>query len=583
MKKFLIEFKLFLRFARYLLSYWKKEAVILGLSGFSVLLGMINPYLTKLVIDRAFGDRNLRVFIILALIGGGVFVLNGLLSGLENYFNRQIKVRINFDLNKKVFRHLEKLDLGYFRNKSTGEHLYKISYDVERVTDFVTTAPPQAVVIFPKLLIVLGIVFYLNWKMALLSLALAPFLYLPTYYYTRRMRKVWKVLIENSEGIFRSLQETLSHMHLVKAFGKETESIRHYLKLLIGNIRIRMKNIKLEIFSGFASSAVNRSIIGLIAFYGGYQVIKGEMSLGSLTAIMVYLSQLIGLQGQFAHFFQTSALGLVSCQRLNEVLDEKSKVVEIKQPKKVRFQSGRVVFRDVSFGYRYGEPILRKAAFDIEGGSHIAIVGPSGCGKSTLLNLLLRLYDPWSGDITIDRYRIKELSLNCLKGQVGMALQEPFLLNDTVKMNIAYGVDSVDEQEIIETARICGVDSFVDRLPDKYQTIAGENACKMSEGQKQKIAIARALIKKPNILILDEAFSSMDSASEEIIIKNIRQAEKKTTLIVVSHRLSTVLKADLVYFLNRFGGLTIGRGKELLEKDAAFSALFSGQNLKAKA
>ncbi len=575
MKKFLIEFKLFLRFARYLLPYWKKEAVIIGLSGIGVLLGLVNPYLTKLVIDRAFGDRDLRVFIILALIGGGIFVLNGLLSGFDSYLNRQITVKVNFGLNKRVFRHLEKLDLDYFRNRSTGGHIYRINYDIERVTGFITTTLPQAVTIFPKLLFVLGIVFYLNWKMALFSLVLAPFLYLPNYYYTRRMRRVWEALIENSENIFKSLQEALSHMQLVKVFGKETQNIRRYLKLLISNIRISMKNIKLEIFSGFASSAVNRSIIGLIAFYGGYQVIKGQMSLGSLTAIMVYLSQLIGLQGQFANFFQTSALGLVSCRRLTEVLDEKPTIKEIKQPKKVRFQSGRVVFRDVSFGYRTGEPVLNKVTFDIEGGSHIAIAGSSGCGKSTLLNLLLRLYDPWSGDITIDRYKIKELSFNSLKGQIGMALQEPFLLNDTVEMNIAYGVDGISEQEIIETARICGVDDFVARLPDKYQTIIGENACKMSEGQKQKIAIARALIKKPKILILDEAFSSMDSASEEIIIKNIGQAQKNTTLIVVSHRLSTILKADLVYFFNQKGSVIIDTPQNLMANNRELLDLFS--------
>jgi len=550
---------------------------MLILSGSGTLLGLINPYLTKLVIDRAIGNKDLRIFIILVLIGGGVFILIGLLNGLRQFLDRYIKAKVSFDLNKKVFKHLEGVSFSYFQNKSTGEYLYKIGYDTERVTDFITTAPPQAVAIFPKLILVLAIVFYLNWKMALFSLALAPFLYLPTYYFTRRMRKVWKALIENSENIFKSLQEVFSHMQLVKVFGKETQNIRHYLKLLIANIRIRMKNIKLEIFSGFASSAVNRIIIGLITFYGGYQVIKGQMSLGSLAAIMVYLTQLIGLQGQFAYFFQTSALGLVSCRRLAEVLDEKARVVETKGAKDVEFQKGQVAFRDVSFGYRAAEPLLRKITFDMEGGSHIALGGPSGCGKTTILNLILRLYDPWSGDIIIDGYRIKDLSFISLKRQIGMALQEPFLLNDTIRRNIAYGVDGVDDEEIIKMAGLCGVDGFVRNLPKGYETIIGENACKISEGQKQKIAIARALIKKPKILILDEAFSSMDSESEEKIMANIKKAQRDVTLIVVSHRLSTILNADLVYFLNSSAGLCIGSGEELLEKDKEFSALFSGQ------
>lgn len=181
------QFKLFLKFARYLLPYWKKEVVILILTGIAVLLGLVNPYLTKLVIDRAFGNKDLRVFIILALIGGTIFVLNGLVSALKNYLDRQIRIKVNFDLNRKVFRHLGGLSYSYFQNKSTGEHIYKSSYDIERAADFITTTPPQAVATFPKLLFTLAIVFFLNWKMALFSLLLVPLLYLPPYYFTRRM------------------------------------------------------------------------------------------------------------------------------------------------------------------------------------------------------------------------------------------------------------------------------------------------------------------------------------------------------------------------------------------------------------
>jgi ABC-type multidrug transport system fused ATPase/permease subunit len=347
---------------------------------------------------------------------------------------------------------------------------------------------------------------------------------------------------------------------------------------LITNIRIRIENIKLEIFSGFAASSISRIIIGLIAFYGGWQVIKGEMTLGSLTAIMVYLGQLIGLQRNFAYFFQTTALGLVSCQRVAEVLDVEAKIVEAKGAKEVTFRKGEISFREVSFGFRPQEPILKGISFDIEGGSHIAIVGPSGCGKTTLLNLILRLYDPWSGDIIIDGYRIKDLTFNSLKGQIGMALQEPFLLNDTVEANIGYGRGGADEKEITEAAKISGADDFIINLPDRYRTLIGENACKLSEGQKQKIAIARALVKRPKILIFDEAFSSMDSSSEEMIMKNIKKTQRDVTLIVISHRLSAVLNADLAYFLNRSNGLCIGRGEELLQKNEEFSALFVGQS-----
>ncbi|MBL7131044.1 MAG: ABC transporter ATP-binding protein [Candidatus Omnitrophica bacterium] len=571
------QFKLFFRFLKVLLPYRKRWLAILILSGSGTLLGLINPYLTKLVIDKGIINKDLKAFVILVLIGAGIFILNGAVEGLKQFLGKYIRHKVNFGLNKQVFKHLEGLSLNYFQDKSTGEHLYKIGYDLERVTDFISTTPPQAITLFPKLLLTLGIVFYLNWRITLLSLVLAPFLYLPTYYFTRRMRKVWQALIEHSQDIFKSLQETFSHVQLVKVFGKEAASVNDYLKRLIVNIRLRIKNIRLEIFSGFASNAATRIILGVITFYGGYQVIKGEMTLGTLTAIMVYLRQLVGLQGNFAHFFQTVALGLISCQRVACVLDEKTKVVQARYAKELRLQKGQIVFQDVSFAYRAGEPVFEKLKFTIEGESHIALVGPSGCGKTTLLNLILRLYEPSSGDILIDGQRIKELSFSSLKGQIGMALQEPFLLNDTVRRNIAYAVDGVDDKEIIEAARICGVDEFVRHLSKGYQTIIGENACKLSEGQKQKIAIARALVKKPKILILDEAFSSMDSASEEGIIRNIKENFKHITLIVVSHRLSTVLNADLVYFLNRPDRLIIGKAEELLRKDEEFSVLFAGQ------
>jgi len=572
------QLRLFLKFTRYLLPYWKKEVAVLALSGITVLLGLVNPYLTKLVIDRAFGNKDLKVFIILALIGGTVFVLNGLLSGLQNYLDRQIKIKANFDLNKKVFKHLEKLDLSYFQNKSTGEHLYRSNYDIDRAADFITTTPPQIITTFPKLLFILIIVLRLNWQMAVFSLCLAPLLYLPPYYFTKRTRKIWEELIRNSEIIFKQLNEFFSHMQLVKAFDKETIEVRDYLRRRIANIRISLRNVKLEIVSSFAGSAVNKVVIGLITFYGGYQVIKGRMTLGSLTAIMMYIGQLIGLQGNFSGLFQSIAVGLVSCQRVEEILEKRPTIFEAKNAQIVVFDKGQIVFRDVSFGYQNKEPVFTGINFNIESGSCIALAGPSGCGKTTILNLILRLYDPWLGDIKIDGYNIKDLSFSSLRGQIGIALQEPFLFNDTIENNIRYGKSDASEEEIIEVAQICGVDSFVKTFQDKYKTVIGENACKISEGQKQKIAIARALIKKPKTLFLDEAMSSMDSASEESILTNIEQTQKDLTLVIISHRLSTAMNTDLVYYLESENTMVVDTAKNLLENNLNFANLFVGQS-----
>jgi len=554
-KKIKTQTKLFFRFLKLLLPYRRRWLAILFLSIAGAVLGLVIPYLSKLVIDKGIVSEDLRAFTIFVSLGVGVFILSGIIGGLRQFLDKYIGYKVNFDLNKKVFKRLQDLPFSYFTNKSSGEHLYRVNYDIDRVTDFITTTLPEALAIFPKLFFTLAVVFYLNWKMAALSLILTPFLYLPIYYFTRKMRKVWKSLIEHYEGIFKNLQETFSHIQLIKAFGKEASSVRKYLKMLIANIRIRRKNIKLEIFSRFASSATNRMLLGVITFYGGYQVIKGQMSLGSLVAIMVYLGQLMGLQHSFAHFFRTIALGLVSCQRVAEILDEKRMAKEAGPVKEVRFHKGEIAFDSVSFGYYLDKPILDKISFVIEGGSHIALVGPSGCGKTTLLNLVLRLYDPWNGSVIIDGHKIKEMSLCSLKGQIGVALQEPFLLNDTIENNIRYAKKDVSKEELMWVSRLCGVDEFAQRMAKEYETIIGENACKISE--EQKIALARALIKKPKILIIDEAFSSIDCLSEEQIARNIKENFKDTTMIVISHRSSTMDMADSVYFFNQKGDITI--------------------------
>ena len=572
------ELKLFWGFLKYLIPYRKKQITVLILSGLSVFLGLVIPYLSKLVVDKAILNKELRTFILLGLIGTAVFIINGLIKAMASFLKKGVYLRVKFDLNKKVFGHLQKLPLGFFQNKSTGEHMFKIDYDVEQVTDLVSSVPEQLVSIFPRLFFILAIIFYLDWQMAIFSLVLAPILYLPIYYFTSRMRRVWEELTSNSQNIFKRLEEIFSHIYLVKAFGKEKKEISNYLTALIANIKINLKNVRLEVISNFTGGSFNRVIIGLITLFGGYQVIRGRITAGTLTAIIIYLTQLIGLQGSIGLFFQRIAMGQVSCKRLDEVLEKEPEVGELSGgQKKIILKQPRIEFKGASFGYRPKEYILKDLNFCIEKG-FTALTGPSGCGKTTIVNLILRLYDPWQGQIFIDGYNIRDLKSSFLKEQIGVALQGPFLWNDTIENNIRYARENASKQEIIEAAGLTGLDEFVEDLPQGYQTLIGENACKLSEGQKQKIAIARALIKRPKILILDEAMSSMDSASEEKVLLNIKQSQKDLILIVVSHRLSTVRSADLVYFLLSADEMIIDRPESFLENNGQFIELFAGQN-----
>lgn len=570
------KYSIFSKFLKYLLPYRFKWIGVIFLSVFGMLVTLVNPYLTKIVVDDVIIKKDLKTFFILALIGGSIFLITGILDGLKRYIGRDISLRVKLDLNRDVFEKINGLHFKWFQDKSAGEHVYKISYDVDRVENLITTVPPEAVSLFPKLVFVIFIIFYLNWKMALFSLCFVPVLYLQPYYFIKKREKLWKIFIKNSEGIFKALHEMFSRVYFIKAFGKEDSFLAKYLRRLKENFKVELDNTKIDAFSSCAASTMNKIVMGFIAFFGGYLVIKGKMTLGSLAAIMVYLGQLVGMQESFIGFFQRVTLGLVSCERINEILNKKSEIAEKKDAKEFIFNKGSIVFDRVSFGYSEGRHILKDMSFRIEG-RHISIVASSGAGKTTLLNLIARLYDAWEGKISIDGMDIKDLKLKSLKGQIGMALQESFLFDDTAANNILYGKEDASEAEIIEASKLTLSHDFIKGLPDGYDSVIGENACKISEGQKQKIAIARALIKKPKILILDEAMSSMDSLSEEAILFNIKESFKDMTLITVSHRLSTVLKADLAYFLKGPNDMVIGEPQELLEKDKEFYSLFKSQ------
>jgi ABC-type bacteriocin/lantibiotic exporter with double-glycine peptidase domain len=569
--------KVYARFIIFLLPYRKKWLAVLALSVLGGLLSLAIPYLTKGAVDVSVEKRDLRALIIYAMIAGGIFVLGESLNWSRYALERSIKLKVNFDLHKKVFQHLLSLSYGWFQDKSTGEHIYTINNDIETVTEFITEALPQILSIVPRAVFTIVIIFYLNWKMALCALLLAPFLFLPNYFYSRILAKLWGKLAESSEKVLSCLQEIFSHIQLVKVWAAEKKSTISFLHKLIANVRITSAYLKPEIVNGIAVQVITKSIIGLIALLGGYLVIKGDMTLGSLAAIMVYLTQLVGLQSRLVSFWQSNLSGAVSCGRLTRILDTLPQISDAGDARSLDFKNVDIRFKAVSFGYRTGQDVIKELSFSINSGEHVALVGPSGSGKTTILNLLVRLYDPLEGTVIIDTRDIRSITLSCLKRQIGFSLQEHFLWDDTILNNITYCQAGQEIEEVEKIGRIAGVDDFVKALPLGYQTVVGENGCKLSEGQKQKIAIARALFKKPRILILDEAMSAMDSESEERIISDIKDHYKSLTMIIVSHRFSAIKTCDRVLYLsgqNRMIGSSL---EDLLKDNAGFRSLFAGQ------
>lgn len=565
------------RFNKYLYKHWKMQTAVILLGLITMLLSLVNPFLTKLIIDKAYGNKDLKLFLILAIISGSIFIFNGILNSVSSYLARRISSRVHFDITKDLFKHLHSLPLSFFNDKSTGEHIFKVSSDVDMVSSFVCNTIPQIIILFPRLLFIFFIVFYLNWRLALLALLLIPVSYIHLYFFVKWLREVTRKMIEKSQDIFSSLYELFSNINLIKAFGKEDYEMKRFEESLLKRIDFDLKSAKLANINSFFSSVSDKVITGLIALYGGYQIIKGTFTLGSYTAVMLYLMQFIGLVKSIGGFYEAIVLSSISRQRITEILDTKPQIQDKQEAIDYRILQGRIEFRDISFSYKKDEFILERINFSIEPAAKIALVGPSGCGKTTLLSLILRLYDPLEGRVLIDSLDIKDIKIKSLKEQIGMALQSSFFWNDTIKNNILYAKEAASMDEVIEAAHIAEVSRFITRFPGGYDTVVGEDACNISEGQKQRIAIARAVIRRPKILILDEAMSSLDSETEDKIIDNIKREFKDSTVIIVSHRLSTVQKMDLIYFLENPSNMVVGAHKEILKINKKYRDLFASQ------
>jgi len=541
--------QLFLKFAQLLLPYWKLEALIGSLTALGVAVSLITPYLTKLMIDQGLGKKDTKLFLALAATATAMLIVNGLATRFVNYLNEYIRARVNFDLTRRIFEKLQGLPLGFFRDKTTGEHLFKTQYDIHRAVDIVVTMLPQALGLMPRFVLIFVIIFRLDQRISALVILLAPLTFVAPYFFTKKLQKTIRQYIQSSQEIFIKLGEIFSHIYLVKVFSKEMRERENYTRLMKDNLRLKRKNIGLEVSSQFYASLAQRSVLGLVVLYGGWRVIEGDMTLGSLTAITVYLTQLVSMQGSFARFFQDAAVNLVSCERLKLVFDVTEPVVRNDSPPEDHVEAGEIRFKDVYFSYSDGRPVLEGIGFTIEPRSRVAIVGHSGVGKTTIINLLLRVDDVQAGTISIDGHNISDMEPSILKRQIGLAPQEPLLWNETVMNNIRYGREDATDEDVYWAARLAQADEFILELPQKYRTVIGENACKISEGQKQRISIARALIKKPRILILDEAMASLDTELEDAILADIERELKDATLIVVTHRRSTLARMDAIYHL----------------------------------
>jgi len=574
----------FRKLTKFLRPYRKKIFRAILLTATLTLMGLVPPLVIKWFIDEVVGASRWDLLNGLILVLVAVPVVSGAVSFLNNYTIAYIGQRLAFDIRLAMYRHLQRLSLRFYDRMKTGKIMSRIMSDATMIQNMVTQNTITMVTDSISFLFALVIIFLLSWKLSILLLCLLPLYVLNYRFFIRKIRDTNISYRFTMDQITNTLHERIKGTRLVKSYVKEEAETDRFLNDTRQSLNYAMRGMIFSTSFSTASRIINGVGSSIIFCVGCYFVIRGEMTYGAVTAFMSYALRLLTPALRFTEISNLIQQTLVSADRIFEVLDAEPEVKEVQGAKPLPPIKGHVKFEDVSFEYVPGEPVLKGIDFEVQPGTTVAFVGHTGCGKTTIGNLLLRLYDLKSGRILIDGHDIAKVTLKSLRSQIGVVLQDTILFNSSIKENIRYGKRRTSDQEVIEAAKIAEIHDFIVDLPHGYDTIVGEGGTQLSVGQKQRIAIARAILTDPGILILDEATSSLDPQSEALIQKALDKVLAGRTSFVIAHRLSTIVNADLIIVMDRGKIIEKGTHMELMKnRDGLYRQLYKQQFLALQA
>ncbi len=561
--------------------HWKKGALGALLILLTSLLSFPGPLITRFLIDKVILGKQLSLlFGVIALLAG-IKITSIVFGVLQQYLSTRFEQEVLIEIQQTLFDRTLRLPKAFFDGKETGYLMSRLLGDVGGVRWFFSSTLVH--IVTSLLRFIGGIIFlvYLNWRLALAVLFVLPLMFIAVRFFGSKLRVLSHHGMERHAEVYQSVQESLSQTSLIKAFATEKRT----LKSLTGKLRASLQlGMEQNVFGSLANLAIGfgPDLAHLIVLAGGAMlIIRGEWSVGSLLAFQSYVGFVFG-PAQFlasANFqWQGAMASLERVSALFDVVPEEHDGIGIKTEK----LRGEVEFRNVSFSYNGQDMVLEDVSFATMAGEHMAIVGPSGVGKTTLVSLLLQFYRPQKGGILIDGRPAREYELHWLRRRIGYVPQSPTLLAGTIADNLRYGDPEADEDQVEKAARAAGIHDFISSLPEGYQALVGERGVNFSEGQKQRLAIARALVKNPDIVVLDEPTSALDSQTEASIFASLPKMVQGKTLFVIAHRLSTIRQADRILCFNDKGLVGSGSHDELERTCDYFQQLLQSQDIKEK-
>ena len=530
-------------------------------------------FLMETILDDVFTARDRSSLYVAAAVVMGVFVLKGLATYGQNVLVSFVGQRILADLQKRMFAHLLRADLAYFHGQSSGGLISRFINDVEKMRGTVASVLTAIGRDSLTIIFLVGVMFYQDWLLTLASFFAFPTAILPLVNIGKRIRKV-SANTQQELGQFTTLlNEVFQGARHVKAYGMEAFERDRAGAVIEQIFTLVFRAARTKAAAYPIMETLGGTAIVVVICYGGWQVIEGTRSTGTffsfVTALLLAydpVKKLVNLNAQLQE-------GLAAAERVFDILDVEPTIIDSPDAKKIDAAKGDVGLENVDFSYADSKLVLRGVSLSVEAGKTVALVGQSGAGKSTILNLIPRFFDTSAGRVTLDGVDIRDLTIASLRAQIALVSQDVTLFDDTIEANIAYGRAGASPEEIRDAARNAAADTFIEAMPEGYETTVGEHGVKLSGGQRQRIAIARAMLKDAPILLLDEATSSLDTESERAVQNALAKLMRGRTTIVIAHRLSTIQSADMIHVVDAGRIVESGRHQELLARGGVYANL----------
>lgn len=566
------------RLLRYLVPLWPQLLLSVVCMGVFSLTTAAVAFLVQPALDDIFIKKDVNMLKLLPLGLILIFVVKGAANYLQTYYTGYVGNRIVTNLREEVYFHIQKLSLSFFAGVPSGTLTSHIINDVSMVQRAVSNVIAGLLKDLVTAVGLIGVLFYRDWHLALIVLVVFPLFFFPIFKYSRKLRRFSKKNQVQMAEITSFLQESFTGIRIIKAFRMEKYNRAEFTRINENLLYLILRSLKIKALTVPISETAGGMAAAAVIWYGGSQVVEGAATPGNFFSFMAALFMLYAPVRSLNRSNNQIQEALAAGKRVFQMLDTSPEIIDRPEAVALPGFQREIRYQQVGFSYNRAEAsVIHDFSLTIRKGETVALVGRSGSGKTTLLNLLPRFYEVGSGRITIDGHDLKDLTQDSLRAQIAMVAQRTILFNDTVRNNIAYGRDDVDLETIKVAARSANAHDFIEQLPDKYDTLIGENGIRLSGGQQQRLSIARALLKNSPILLLDEATSSLDTEAERAVQDAIERLMQNRTSLVIAHRLSTIVNADRIVVLDRGRLVEEGSHGELLAQGGEYARLYALQ------